>query len=131
MDLQSSSAQCKQIHHSGSSSSPKRAVVPCFGLHYSTGQAVSLLADGGELFSASWRWSADFMTSGSLGLATISSLLQLMGEPISDERSPGFSGVACSGAVESGRFIMYNMLPRRLDTCRRRRARGKEHVDVN
>lgn len=59
----------------------------------------------------------DLRTSGSLGLAIISSLLQLTGEPISGERSPGFSGVACRLVVESGRFIMYNMLPRRLDTC--------------
>lgn len=81
--------------------------------------AVSLLAEGGELlFSVSWRCSEDLRISGSPGLASISSLLQLTGEPISDERSPGFSGVACRAAVESGRFIMYSMFPRRLDTCR-------------
>lgn len=82
-------------------------------------QAVSLLADGGELFSVSWRCSVDLRTSESLGLTIISSLLQLTGEPISGERSPGFSGVACRAVavVASGRFIMYNMLPMRLDTC--------------
>lgn len=58
----------------------------------------------------------DLRTSESLGLAIISSLLQLTGEPISGERSPVFSGVDCRVAAESGRFIMYNMLPRRLDT---------------
>lgn len=58
----------------------------------------------------------DLMTSGSLGLAIISSLLQLTGEPTSGERSPGFPVVACRVAAESGRFIMYNMLPMRLDT---------------
>ena len=91
----------------------------------SSDQAVSLLADGGELFSVSCRCSVDLRTSGSLGLAIMSSLLQLTGEPISDERSAGFSGVACRVEVESGRFLMYNMLPRRLDTCG-----GKKRVDT-
>ena len=59
----------------------------------------------------------DLRTSGSLGLAIMSSLLQLTGEPISGDRSPGFSGVVCRVAFGSGRFIMYNMLPRRFDTC--------------
>lgn len=83
----------------------------------SSDQAVSLLADGGELFSVSCRCSVDLRISGSLGLAIISSLLQFTGEPISDERSAGFSAVGCSVEVERGRFIMYTMLPRRLDTC--------------
>lgn len=81
-------------------------------------QAISLLAEGGELFSASCRCSVDLMTSGSLGLATISSLLQLTGEPISGERSPGFSEAACRAAPERGRFSMYIMLPILLETCR-------------
>lgn len=58
----------------------------------------------------------DLRTSGSLGLATISSLLQLTGEPMSSERSPGFSGVVCRVAEERGKFTMYRRLPRRLDT---------------
>lgn len=70
------------------------------------------------MFSASWRCSDDLMPSGSLGLAIMSSLLQLPGEPISGERSPGFSGVACRAVPVRGRFSMYNMLPMRLDTCR-------------
>lgn len=59
----------------------------------------------------------DLRTSGSRGLAIISSLLQFTGEPISDERSPGFSEGPCSAALGSGMFMRYMKLPRRLDTC--------------
>lgn len=72
----------------------------------------------------------DLRTSESLGLAISSSLLQLTGEPISEERSTGFSGVACRAAVEIGRFIMYTMLPRRLDTCGEQ-TDVRSHIEVS
>lgn len=73
-------------------------------------QAVPLLAEGGEGLSVSGRESVGFRPSGSLvhGLPIISTLSQLTGELISDDRPPpALSGAACrAAAAASGRFII-------------------------
>lgn len=69
-------------------------------------QTVSLQADGGELISVSRICSVDLRTSVSRGLAIKSSLLQFTGEPMSEERSPGFSRVPCTVLVDKGKFML-------------------------
>ncbi len=68
-------------------------------------QVVSLIWLG-EGLSASLTGSVDLRASVSLGLLSSSTLLQLRGELMSDDRSPFFSGGGCRPETGRGKFIM-------------------------